>query len=55
MVAPRMEEWRLRALRPKILRIFVPGTEVIREVASTNFSYQFLFMQFQDFITQNVK
>jgi hypothetical protein len=44
MVAPRMEGWRLRAFRFKILRIFASGTEVIREVATTHFSYQFHFV-----------
>ena len=44
MVAPRIEEWKLRAYRFKILRIFAPGTEVTREVVTTNFSYQFHFV-----------
>ena len=44
MVAPRMEGWGLRAFRFKNFRIFAPVTEVIREVATTHFSYQFHFV-----------
>jgi hypothetical protein len=52
MVAPRMEGWRLRGFRFKILRIFAPWTEVIREVATTHFGYQFHFVPLDYKITR---